>query len=41
MKQTGKFCEYCVPQGSQGCTRFVQHSVSRMITYCKVIHALG
>jgi len=41
MKQTGKLCEYCAPQESDGHTSFVKNRVSRMISYCKVIRALG
>jgi len=41
MKQTGKFCEYCVQLESYGHTTFVQNRISRMITYRKVIRALG
>jgi len=42
MKQTGKFCEYCVPQNHTVVISFVQNKGSRVITsYFKVIHALG
>jgi len=41
MKQTGKFCEYCVPQNHTIVISFVMNRGSRMITfYCKGIHAL-
>jgi len=41
MKQTGKL--YCAPYESygHGHTSFVKNRVSRMITYRKVIRALG
>ena len=42
MKQTGKFCEYFVPQNHTVVISFVQNRGSRVITsYCRVIHALG
>jgi len=42
MKQTGKFCKYCLCSAeSYGRTSFVQNRVSWMITYCNVIRALG
>ena len=42
MKQTGKFCEYCVPQNHTVVKSLVQNKGSQVITsYSKVIHALG